>query len=72
MMKTALTAAATVLTFALGAALFDVKDAQGIAAGGRRYAALCAGCHLAPGVARSDIRPGLQQIAESSSNTAGR
>ncbi|MGC1520814.1 MAG: hypothetical protein WA803_04675 [Steroidobacteraceae bacterium] len=26
---------------------------------GRRYAELCAGCHLAPGVTQSDIRPGL-------------
>jgi mono/diheme cytochrome c family protein len=28
-------------------------------AGAVRYAALCAGCHLAPGVTKSDIRPGL-------------
>jgi mono/diheme cytochrome c family protein len=28
-------------------------------AGAVRYAALCAGCHLAPGETKSDIRPGL-------------
>jgi mono/diheme cytochrome c family protein len=38
---------------------YDVSDPQGIAAGGRRYAALCAGCHLAPGILKSDIRAGL-------------
>jgi mono/diheme cytochrome c family protein len=30
-----------------------------VAAGAQRYAALCVGCHLAPGVTKSDIRPGL-------------
>jgi mono/diheme cytochrome c family protein len=30
-----------------------------IGAGAERYAALCAGCHLAPGMTRSDIRTGL-------------
>lgn len=30
-----------------------------IALGGQRYAALCVGCHLAPGVTKSDIRAGL-------------
>lgn len=30
-----------------------------IAAGARTYAALCVGCHLAPGVRHSDLRPGL-------------
>ena len=30
---------------------------QRIAAGAERYAALCAGCHLAPGVMKSEIRP---------------
>jgi mono/diheme cytochrome c family protein len=39
--------------------VYDVSDPQGIAAGGRRYAALCAGCHLAPGMTKSDIRAGL-------------
>jgi mono/diheme cytochrome c family protein len=37
----------------------DVEDPQRIAAGGQRYAALCVGCHLAPGVTKSDIRQGL-------------
>ena len=36
-----------------------VVDPARIAAGARRYAELCAGCHLAPGVTHSDIRPGL-------------
>jgi mono/diheme cytochrome c family protein len=30
-----------------------------ISAGAQRYAALCAGCHLAPGAPKSDIRAGL-------------
>jgi mono/diheme cytochrome c family protein len=30
-----------------------------IAAGAERYAALCVGCHLAPGVTKSEIRSGL-------------
>jgi len=30
-----------------------------IAAGAEHYAALCAGCHLAPGMTKSAIRPGL-------------
>lgn len=36
-----------------------IEDPARIAAGARRYAALCVGCHLAPGVTESDIRPGL-------------
>jgi mono/diheme cytochrome c family protein len=32
---------------------------ESIKAGAVRYAALCVGCHLAPGVTKSDIRPGL-------------
>jgi len=36
-----------------------VEDPKRVAAGARRYAALCVGCHLAPGVTKSDIRPGL-------------
>jgi cytochrome c553 len=36
-----------------------VEDPQRIAAGAERYAALCVGCHLAPGVTKSEIRPGL-------------
>jgi mono/diheme cytochrome c family protein len=39
--------------------LHYVEDPERIAAGAQRYAALCAGCHLAPGVTKSDIRPGL-------------
>jgi mono/diheme cytochrome c family protein len=36
-----------------------LEDPAKIAAGAARYATLCVGCHLAPGVAKSDIRPGL-------------
>jgi mono/diheme cytochrome c family protein len=36
-----------------------VEDPARIAAGAEHYAALCVGCHLAPGVTKSDIRPGL-------------
>src|SRR5271154_887927 len=35
------------------------EDPQRIATGAQRYAALCVGCHLAPGVTKSDIRQGL-------------
>jgi cytochrome c553 len=37
----------------------DLADPEEIAAGARHYEALCAGCHLAPGVTKSDLRPGL-------------
>src|ERR1700685_4125065 len=36
-----------------------VEDPQRIALGAQRYAVLCVGCHLAPGVTKSDIRQGL-------------
>jgi mono/diheme cytochrome c family protein len=36
-----------------------LEDPKRISAGAERYAALCVGCHLAPGVTKSDIRPGL-------------
>jgi cytochrome c553 len=36
-----------------------VEDPVRVAAGAQNYAALCAGCHLAPGVVKSDIRQGL-------------
>jgi mono/diheme cytochrome c family protein len=36
-----------------------VEDPARIAAGAQHYAALCVGCHLAPGVTQSDIRRGL-------------
>jgi mono/diheme cytochrome c family protein len=36
-----------------------VEDPQRISAGAERYAALCVGCHLAPGLTKSEIRPGL-------------
>jgi mono/diheme cytochrome c family protein len=34
-------------------------DPVKVTAGALRYSALCVGCHLAPGVMRSEIRPGL-------------
>ncbi len=37
----------------------DLADSRNIAAGAQHYAALCIGCHLAPGVRKSDIRTGL-------------
>jgi mono/diheme cytochrome c family protein len=36
-----------------------VEDPEKISAGAQHYAALCVGCHLAPGVTKSAIRPGL-------------
>jgi mono/diheme cytochrome c family protein len=37
----------------------DLKDGSRVAGGAGYYAALCVGCHLAPGVTKSDLRPGL-------------
>jgi mono/diheme cytochrome c family protein len=37
----------------------NLDDPTRIVAGAKHYAALCVGCHLAPGVTKSDIRPGL-------------
>jgi mono/diheme cytochrome c family protein len=37
----------------------NLDDPTRIGAGAEHYAALCVGCHLAPGVAKSDIRTGL-------------
>ncbi len=36
-----------------------LDDSNRIAVGAERYAALCVGCHLAPGVLKSEIRAGL-------------
>lgn len=36
-----------------------LDDPRNIAAGAQHYAALCIGCHLAPGVRKSEIRAGL-------------
>ena len=33
-----------------------LEDPKRVMAGAQRYAALCVGCHLAPGVTKSDIR----------------
>ena len=40
-------------------ALPDLSGATRIEAGARRYALECAGCHLGPGVNRSELRRGL-------------
>lgn len=37
----------------------DLQDAALISKGAGHYAAMCVGCHLAPGIANSEIRPGL-------------
>ena len=37
----------------------DINDPKLILKGAGQYAAMCAGCHLAPGVSDSEIRPGL-------------
>jgi mono/diheme cytochrome c family protein len=36
-----------------------LEDPARIAAGAERYSALCVGCHLAPGVTKSQLRAGL-------------
>jgi mono/diheme cytochrome c family protein len=36
-----------------------LEEPKMVASGAQHYAALCIGCHLAPGVTKSDIRPGL-------------
>jgi mono/diheme cytochrome c family protein len=36
-----------------------LDDASHVQAGGARYTALCVGCHLAPGLNKSNLRPGL-------------
>jgi mono/diheme cytochrome c family protein len=43
----------------------QLEDPKRIAAGAERYAALCVGCHLAPGVTKSDIRLGLYPYSPS-------
>jgi mono/diheme cytochrome c family protein len=36
-----------------------LEDPSKISAGAARYSVLCAGCHLAPGITKSDLRKGL-------------
>lgn len=40
-------------------AMPDLDDPQRILKGAGQYAAMCTGCHLAPGMRDSEIRPGL-------------
>ena len=42
-----------------GLAVPQLDDPQLILKGAGQYAAMCTGCHLAPGMADSEIRPGL-------------
>jgi mono/diheme cytochrome c family protein len=44
---------------AAGIEVPDLQDPLKVVAGADRYARLCVGCHLAPGVTTSEIRPGL-------------
>jgi mono/diheme cytochrome c family protein len=44
---------------ASGIAVPNLEDPRSIETGAAHYARLCAGCHLAPGVTKSDIRAGL-------------
>jgi mono/diheme cytochrome c family protein len=44
---------------ARGVEVPNLGDPSNIAAGAQHYAALCIGCHLAPGVRKSEIRAGL-------------
>jgi mono/diheme cytochrome c family protein len=44
---------------AANVAVPDLAAAGRVAAGAHAYAALCSSCHLAPGVAKSPLRPGL-------------
>ncbi len=37
----------------------NINDSKLILKGAGQYAAMCAGCHLAPGISDSEIRPGL-------------
>ena len=37
----------------------ELKDGSRVTGGAGHYAALCVACHLAPGVTKSDLRPGL-------------
>lgn len=44
---------------AKGITVPPLDDAKMISEGAEHYAAMCTGCHLAPGMADSEIRPGL-------------
>ena len=49
----------SIVTRARGIVVPNLADPEKISAGARRYAALCAACHLAPGVSKSVLRAGL-------------
>jgi mono/diheme cytochrome c family protein len=49
----------SIVTRARGIVVPNLADPEKIAAGARRYAALCTECHLAPGLSKSALRAGL-------------
>jgi len=46
-------------TQAQGITVPNLDDPKRVAEGGEHYAAMCTGCHLAPGMQNSDLREGL-------------
>lgn len=54
---------ASIERHALGIDVPDLQDPEMIAAGANDYAAMCAGCHGAPGVSRDSIGQGLNPEA---------
>jgi len=40
----------------------DLEDGQRVLAGAGHYAAMCSGCHLAPGMRNSELREGLYPL----------
>ena len=40
----------------------DLEDAKLVSKGAGQYAAMCTGCHLAPGILKSEVRPGLYPL----------
>jgi len=47
---------------ARGTAVPNLDDAQRVAEGAEHYAAMCTGCHLAPGLHDSELRAGLYPV----------
>src|SRR5215469_13800325 len=49
----------SIAAHATGIVVPNLDDEKLIAEGAQHYAAMCTGCHLAPGIKDSEIRPGL-------------
>ena len=49
----------SIASHARGAKVPDLEAAALVAEGAEHYAAMCVGCHLAPGLEDSELRPGL-------------